>query len=417
MKPLRVVVVSSKYPPEYSGSGLRAHNTYRRLAQKYGIKFNVIASSVISNKNRRYQVDGVEVNVVANKCNKKIEPLDSDCSLKRKGKRVVNKVFALFDYVMEALPVLNYLRRNHDRYDVIHVFGNANVTSAAVSYAKITGKAIIVELVNLTNNPHQYEPELISLLFGRGFPSDALLVCISEYLRRVCRSYGYPEQQIWCRPNPVNENRFFYEPNRRSKYRKIFTDIDKSQIVLLHLAKFMPRKQQLFMVEAMSYLPANYKLILAGPIINSGPLMQRDRRYYQSILNTIYQNGLKDQVQLIPRYIEEPEKYMKATDVFVMPTTGEGLGTTVLEALACGVPIVANDIPGVFDQWVKDGVNGYICGLDHKEWAEKIIIASQIDDHRMWRASQDVLNVASTEVIDREYYERLSALSRKRTGR
>lgn len=411
---MNILVVSSKYPPEYAGSGLRAHNTYKRLANKYGIEFDVIASSVLSNKNRQYVVDYVSVKLIANKLNKRIGLRKYDSPFGRIIKRIVNKLFSLQDYWMEALPTFSYLIRNHQQYDLIHVFGNVNVTSAAISYAKITDKPIIVELVNLTDNPHQYEPKILSLLFGKGFPKQSLLVCISQYLKWLCHKYGYTDKQIWCRPNPVNENKFFYEPNSKKKYREMLSiNSAETDVILLYLAKFMPLKNQLFLIDVMPYLPDNYKLMLVGPLIDSGPLLARDRGYYQSVLNAIARKGLEARVSINSQFIEKPEQYIKAADVFVMPSTREAFGTPVLEALACGVPIVANDIPGVFDQLVKDGVNGYICKLDHKEWSKKIILAARIDKDIMCFASQDVLNVASTKVIDYEYYNRLSSLVKK----
>jgi len=91
----------------------------------------------------------------------------------------------------------------------------------------------------------------------------------------------------------------------------------------------------------------------------------------------------------------------------LLPSTEEAFGTPVYEAIACGVPAVTNDIPGVFDQWIKNGYNGYICKLDHQLWAEKIQLAAKIDKETMKKASSEILQFASTDVIDREYYKRL----------
>lgn len=410
---MKVLLVSSKYPPEYAGSGLRAHNTYKRLSLKYEVEFDVMTSSVTSNSSRDYEWDGVGVKQIANKSNQRLELSPSDHTIKRLGKRIINKSVSLRNYWLEGLPTFSYLARHDAQYDLIHVLGNVNVTSAAISYAKITGKPLIVELVNLVDNPHQYEPKAISLVFGHGFPKHALLVCISKHLQRVCNEYGYSDQQIWCRPNPVDESKFFYESERRNSYRSVWPDLDESDVLLVYLAKFMPLKNQLFLLEVMSHLPEKYKLILVGPLVDSGPLKQRDQSYYRSIVDTVRLRELDDRIRLIPGFTETPQEYIKAADVFVMPTVREALGTPVLEALACGVPVVANDLPGVFDQWVKDGINGYICKLNPQEWAEKIMMATEINENTMKQASQDILNVASTEAIDRGYYQRLTALAQK----
>ena len=62
---IKILVVSSKYPPEYAGSALRAHNTYKRLRRKFGVNFQVIAGSVTSDQSLEYCFEDVWVNRIA----------------------------------------------------------------------------------------------------------------------------------------------------------------------------------------------------------------------------------------------------------------------------------------------------------------------------------------------------------------
>jgi glycosyltransferase involved in cell wall biosynthesis len=50
--------------------------------------------------------------------------------------------------------------------------------------------------------------------------------------------------------------------------------------------------------------------------------------------------------------------YLRASDVFVLPSAREGLPNALLEAMACGVPPIVTHIPGVTDFVVGSGVNG-----------------------------------------------------------
>src|SRR6185369_2775057 len=87
---VRVLVVSSKYPPEYSGSGHRAHRTYLRLAERFGIRFRVLARSLTGNEGGRYAVDGAEVTRIANKAARKPATSLPGCL-----RRMVNKIYSL----------------------------------------------------------------------------------------------------------------------------------------------------------------------------------------------------------------------------------------------------------------------------------------------------------------------------------
>lgn len=64
---------------------------------------------------------------------------------------------------------------------------------------------------------------------------------------------------------------------------------------------------------------------------------------------------------------------MKASRVFVLPSTREGFGIAALEAMACGVPVVTADHPGnAVRDLVVPGVNGYCSGLSAGEFGEGI---------------------------------------------
>ena len=82
----------------------------------------------------------------------------------------------------------------------------------------------------------------------------------------------------------------FYEPDVKAKYCSESFGVDDEVVTILHLAKFIPRKQQLFMVDVMRHLPDNYMLVLAGPLTESGPLYGRDRAYYDSIVEKVCKN-------------------------------------------------------------------------------------------------------------------------------
>lgn len=66
----------------------------------------------------------------------------------------------------------------------------------------------------------------------------------------------------------------------------------------------------------------------------------------QTLESSIESEGVAPDVSVFP-YTGRPYAYYRSADVFVFSSFMEGLGTAVLEAMACGVPVAAYDIPPV----------------------------------------------------------------------
>ena len=76
--------------------------------------------------------------------------------------------------------------------------------------------------------------------------------------------------------------------------------------------------------------------------------------------------------------------YMKSSRVFVLPSTREGFGMVVIEANACGIPVVTVNHPmNAASDLVVDGVNGFKTQLKADEMASKII--KSIEPHNEFK--------------------------------
>jgi len=407
---VNILVVSSKYPPEYSGSGLRCHNTYLRLKEKYGVNYKILTSSVTENKNSEYKIDGVNVKRVS------FKPFHSSSFINyRSGNKLIDlfsifigKVFYRLDYFTEASLTLVYLIRLSRWYDLIHVFGNVNVTAATLTFAKIFNKKVIYEVVNFYNNKDYdplayYEPFFIKMLFGKEFRRDWQVVAISKMLEELCQRHN-PDVRIIHRPNPVNELKFHpvLEPVKIN-LRKKLTKFSEDDNLIINMSKFMPLKNQILLIEVLQQLPENYKLLMIGPLVDNGPLAKRDIAYFNKIKNLVYSLNLEGRVQLKTGFFDNVEEYFQLADVFAFPTTDEALGTPMLESLSCAVPVVMTRIKSVSDVWIKNGINGYLCNLNVEDFVSKILLSEKISKKSLVDNSESLLKVASTHVIDEEY--------------
>lgn len=69
--------------------------------------------------------------------------------------------------------------------------------------------------------------------------------------------------------------------------------------------------------------------------------------------------GLKGCVRLLG-FHENPYRYMAAADAFVLSSLFEGFGNVIVEAMACGAPVVATDCPYGPREIIRDGENGLL---------------------------------------------------------
>jgi glycosyltransferase involved in cell wall biosynthesis len=81
----------------------------------------------------------------------------------------------------------------------------------------------------------------------------------------------------------------------------------------------------------------------------------------------------------------------------------------VLEALACGTPVVATRIPGVTDWWIRDGVNGFLSDPTPEAFAEAVAKAAAIPLETVDASLVELRRAAATSVVDAQYYLHLQA--------
>jgi glycosyltransferase involved in cell wall biosynthesis len=74
---------------------------------------------------------------------------------------------------------------------------------------------------------------------------------------------------------------------------------------------------------------------------------------------------------------------MKASDIFVIPSRYEGLSIAMIEAMACGLPIVASDAPGL-NSYIEQGHNGILFPIgDYKALADCILRLAEDNNFRI----------------------------------
>ncbi|WP_242926660.1 glycosyltransferase family 4 protein [Pontibacter vulgaris] len=108
--------------------------------------------------------------------------------------------------------------------------------------------------------------------------------------------------------------------------------------------------------------------------------------------------GLQQDV-IFTGFIKNIDQALPELDLFLFTTIKEGLGTAVLDAFACQVPVVASNVGGI-PEMVKDGVTGFLAAPQHpKEFAAqalKIIHNPELRNTFVANASASLTRFTST---------------------
>lgn len=145
----------------------------------------------------------------------------------------------------------------------------------------------------------------------------------------------------------------------RSKYK-----YDSDDFIILYIAEFIPRKDHEFFIKnipTLKKLIPNLKLIMPG------------RGIQLKEMKILAVNLEVDDIICFPGYRKDINLLCALSDLYVATSRLEGLPVSVIEAMACGLPVVASDIRGQTDT-VVSGRNGELYKLDDDaDFAEKIL--------------------------------------------
>jgi glycosyltransferase involved in cell wall biosynthesis len=178
-------------------------------------------------------------------------------------------------------------------------------------------------------------------------PADAILA-ISLGVRDALLRSGVAADRIRVVPSGIDLTPF-ETPWDRAAIRAAL-GVPPDAVLVLQVAALAPHKSQTDLLKAASLLQARVPFLEIW-IAGEGPLRDALEREHASL-------RLDDRVRFLG-FREDVPDLLRAADLFCLSSYLEGMGTSILDAMAAGLPVVATRVGGI-PEAVQDGVTGLL---------------------------------------------------------
>lgn len=140
----------------------------------------------------------------------------------------------------------------------------------------------------------------------------------------------------------------------------------------------------------------------------------KDRNADAKLIQLFNETGLDPALLTHPQFVrighvEDAEHYLQAADLFMFPSRKEGFGTVQTEAMACGLPCVVNELPGVScDIYPDESVGFRVQGNEVEAYVRTIfsLLVNPAGRQKIGAAArQRVLDHFSLESVGQSYLE------------
>ncbi|MNI20298.1 putative glycosyltransferase EpsD [compost metagenome] len=186
----------------------------------------------------------------------------------------------------------------------------------------------------------------------------------------------------------VNTERFQPVDEYHKREARISFGYEPDDFMMFYAAEFNKNKNQQLLIQALALLKEEVpkaKLLLAG----SGPL-------FESCQELAGQLGVSKHVHFLG-HRNDIDKILPLCDIAVASSTREGLPVNIMEAMACGLPVIASDNRG-HRELVRNDLNGWIIAPD-----DTIAMSKKMEILSEQQELKRLFGRMGREIVVREY--------------
>ena len=266
------------------------------------------------------------------------------------------------------LEIFLRLLTTHNDIDAFYIIGTPKFSVWPILFARLFNKPVTLALTG--------KAEIFS---AKGWRNKILATCThyvattKEIREGFIQSGGIAPEKISILPHGIDTNKYPQSNESRRQELKLAHGIEPARKVLLFCARVVKDKGVDTLQDVWRILHKKFPDALLY-VVGGGLNELLDE------LRTLSAE-LDDSIKVIGE-VDAPQEFYQLADVYIFPSRHEGLPTSLLEAMASGLPAVTSDIGGCEDVIAND-VNGYrVYSEDADAFAEKISLLFEDDERR-----------------------------------
>ncbi|MBX3042434.1 MAG: glycosyltransferase family 4 protein [Candidatus Kapabacteria bacterium] len=242
--------------------------------------------------------------------------------------------------LFSAFKVAQLARNN--KFDVLHCHSSKSHSIGLMSKLFFSKPKLVVS--------RRVEfPIKKNILSQKKYFSDNLnrIICVSEAVKRSLLKSDLPENKLCVIYDGIDLNKL--EHKFSDKIKQLY-NISDSEIVIGTIAAFSVEKNYEGMLSAIAPIlrdKSNVKFCALG----SG-------EDFEKIKNLSVNLGISEKC-IFPGFVNNVEDYLKVFNIFTLFSKSEGLGSSILDAMAIGLPVVCSKAGGI-PEIVKHNENGFL---------------------------------------------------------
>ena len=336
---LRVAMVAYQFPPLFAGGARHALELAKAL-RIHGVEsFFIVAN--LRNSPRFEMFEGFPVY------------------------RFTPRGISRIRYITFALQVCKKLWAEKNSIDLIHMHSTRPFYFFILALAQLLKKPIVMcptlighdDPMSLKKKPFLWRVE------GKSYRCYQKIICKSAGVKESCLKAGIPESLLVTIPGAVpcaDAHSPFRPPSGLEEIHETRKSLGlpADSFIVTFVGHIQERKGSDLLFDAWEELSKTKRF--PGHLLLVGPYPSETDGFGARV-KPVLEKAAEARIIFTGQvnYAEVP-RYLRASDCFVFPSKREGLSKAVIEAMACGLPVICTSIPGVTEDMIDDGEDGII---------------------------------------------------------